>query len=474
MTISILDMFSIGVGPSSSHTVGPMRAANAFATTHDPLLYDAANTVEITLYGSLAATGVGHGSDRAAVTGLVGYTPTTITPETRPVFGSVITAQGTVAGPAGSCRYQLLFDPAPLAAHPNALRFRILRTLPDGGSEEIVAPHTYYSVGGGFILDQAEMDAQQTQGELGSGVSTRGHAGALPYPFGNAQQLLDVASRTGLSIPELMLANETALYGNSAPVYEHLDLVWNTMRATVTAGVSTPGVLPGGLEVERRAPQLYERLLQDFQTAAHDALWGMEWVNLYALAVNEENAAGGRIVTAPTNGAAGIIPAVLHYARDFVPGFTSASHREFLLAAGAVGIIIKQNASISGAEVGCQGEVGSASAMAAAGLCQILGGTPDEVEHAAEIALEHNLGLTCDPVGGLVQIPCIERNAIGAVKSINAARMSMRSSLKHHVSLDDAVQTMAETGRDMLTKYKETSTGGLAIRLGFPVNITEC
>ncbi len=270
-----------------------------------------------------------------------------------------------------------------------------------------------------------------------------------------------------------MEANETAIHGSLYPVNDHLDSVWATMQECVNQGLGTWGILPGGLEVERRAPQLFQHLTEG-PMDTDDALRAMEWVNLFALAVNEENAAGGRIVTAPTNGAAGIVPAVLHYAEKFGPQFTETSHRDFLLTAAAIGIIIKYNASISGAEVGCQGEIGSASSMAAAGLCQVLNGTPPQVEHAAEIALEHNLGLTCDPVGGLVQIPCIERNAIGAVKSINAARLSLIGSGKHRVRLDDAVLTMAETGRDMRTKYKETSTGGLAIHLGFPVNITEC
>lgn len=274
-----------------------------------------------------------------------------------------------------------------------------------------------------------------------------------------------------------MRANENALHaddGGYEAVARHLDKVWRTMRQCVTAGIDASGILPGGLQVARRAPRLYEQLLASKEGPRGDALGAMEWVNLYALAVNEENAAGGRVVTAPTNGAAGIIPAVMHYARDFLGDFTASQARRFLLTAGAVGIIVKENASISGAEVGCQGEVGSASAMAAAGLCEVLGGSPAQVENAAEIALEHNLGLTCDPVGGLVQIPCIECNAIGAVKSINAARLAKLGEGTNRVTLDDVVHTMAETGRDMLTKYKETSTGGLATTLGFPVNLTEC
>lgn len=470
-TISAIDLFSIGVGPSSSHTVGPMRAANAFAQRY-PGLTDANTNAEvrITLHGSLAATGVGHGTDRASILGLVGYTPTTVEATTSPAFGSAIPEAGVVSGPAGSIRYRLTFDSVALPEHPNAMTI----VAYDAEGDRITPPARFYSVGGGFILDDEAMQQKlHTQGTLGSGVSTNAHAVEVPYPFTTGDELMRLCQEQEFSIPEIMRANERALHGDLQVLNDHLDAVWATMRECVTAGIATPGILPGGLDVCRRAPGLYQHL-QSIADDHSDALWAMEWVNLYALAVNEENAAGGRIVTAPTNGAAGIIPAVLHYVRDFLPNFTSTSHRDFLLAAAAVGIIIKENASISGAEVGCQGEVGSASAMAAAGLCQLMGGTPSQVEHAAEIALEHNLGLTCDPVGGLVQIPCIERNAIGAVKSINAARLSCLTSGDHRVRLDDAVQTMAATGRDMLTKYKETSTGGLAVHLGLPVNLTEC
>ncbi|CAB0726822.1 L-serine ammonia-lyase [Corynebacterium diphtheriae] len=462
MSISVTDLFSIGIGPSSSHTVGPLRAAEAFLSANN---CPDDSEIAITLHGSLAATGIGHGTDRAAILGLAGYTPITLTPDVKPVFGSAIPTQGTVSGPRGEVRYRLIFDPVPLPEHPNAMTFVVYG--PDGN--RIGTPAIYYSIGGGFIATADTMREQKTP----ESAVKSANQDLMPYPFTTGDELLYQCQSNALSIPQLMEANETAIHGSILPVNDHLDSVWATMQECVNQGLSTWGILPGGLEVERRAPQLFQHLT-DGPVDTDDALRAMEWVNLFALAVNEENAAGGRVVTAPTNGAAGIVPAVLQYAEKFVPQFTETSHRDFLLTAAAIGIIIKYNASISGAEVGCQGEVGSASSMAAAGLCQVLNGTPRQVEHAAEIALEHNLGLTCDPVGGLVQIPCIERNAIGAVKSINAARLSLIGSGKHRVRLDDAVLTMAETGRDMLTKYKETSTGGLAIRLGLPVSITEC
>lgn len=478
MFISAIDLFSIGIGPSSSHTVGPMRAAKRFAenTFHDR---NQDSVVNVIIHGSLAATGRGHGTDRAVILGLAGYEPTTVPSDLEPAYGSTIPTSGTISGPLGSVAYRLFLDPKPLEEHPNALSFWITsltssaHRLPSSwGSKD--NPHRYYSVGGGFVLDQDEYEAHLDDKDLGSGAATQNRTDNHPYEFRNAQQLLGIAAETGLSIPEIVMANEVAEHGDSSVVEEHLDKVWETMSECVKAGISTPGTLPGGLNVRRRAHELFEFVNSHLHRKNSDPLWAMEWVNLYALAVNEENAAGGRVVTAPTNGAAGIIPAVLHFARDFRDDFDATTHREFLLAAAAVAMIIKHNASISGAEVGCQGEVGSASAMAAAGLAQIMGATPQQVEHAAEIALEHNLGLTCDPVGGLVQVPCIERNAIGAVKSINAARLACLSGGEHLVSLDDVIKTMADTGRDMLTKYKETATGGLAVNLGFPVNLTEC
>ncbi|MCQ9342521.1 L-serine ammonia-lyase [Corynebacterium kozikiae] len=461
MTISVCDLFSIGIGPSSSHTVGPMRAANNLVERFPEALR---STVEITLHGSLAATGVGHGSDRAAILGLAGYTPTTCDSTTAPAFGEAIAPTGAVTGPNGTVNYRLHFDTTALPEHPNAITF----AGPNGVWE------VYYSVGGGFVQDSTTIGQRSSSASSASAASQASQEAALPYPFHTGAELLAHCTRTGLTIPEVMLANETAIHGDTNKVFAHLDAVWHTMQQCVARGMKTEGILPGGLGVRRRAMGIYTALVERETKSTDDPLRAMEWLNLYAMAVNEENAAGGTVVTAPTNGAAGIIPAVLHFAKKFRPEYTHTTHRDFLLAAGAVGLIIKENASISGAEVGCQGEVGSASAMAAAGICQVTGGTPHQVEHAAEVALEHNLGLTCDPVGGLVQIPCIERNAIGAVKSINASRLSKHSTGTHLVSLDDVVKTMADTGRDMLTKYKETSTGGLAVNLGFPVSITEC
>ncbi|MCK2200309.1 L-serine ammonia-lyase [Corynebacterium callunae] len=449
MAISVVDLFSVGIGPSSSHTVGPMRAALEFIK-HSPSAH-----VDITLHGSLAATGKGHSTDRAILLGLVGWEPTTVPIDVDPVPGEPIPAVGTVSGPRGTVSYSLTFDPTPLKEHPNAVTFK--------GS----STRTYLSVGGGFILSLEEL---LDRGPLGSGASTVHPEVVLPKPFKTAAQLLSFEE----DFAKVMEVNEAAIHGDINKVYAHLDHVWQIMQECVAEGIATPGTLPGGLNVSRRAPMVHDLVKGKHNIALGSSLDAMEWVNLYALAVNEENAAGGRVVTAPTNGAAGIIPAVMHYARDFLAGFDGEKARIFLMTAGAVGIIIKENASISGAEVGCQGEVGSASAMAAAGLCAVLGGNPQQVENAAEIALEHNLGLTCDPVGGLVQIPCIERNAIGAVKAINAARLARIGEGNNRVSLDDVVVTMAATGRDMLTKYKETSMGGLATTLGFPVNYTEC
>lgn len=570
LTISTLDLFSIGVGPSSSHTVGPMRAAYDFAETHH---VESGNHVHILLRGSLAATGIGHGTDRAAILGLAGFEPESTTANDGIAFGHTVPVRSTIKGPRRSISYSIEFDTDPHPFHPNSLSFQCFQselwfdfgaprkslaagqsqsdpaesdpssqtsesmlgqpnphatvketvptTIPgpqslavpipqqsmlsdaakaDSHTDPSPAQHragkgfvdkengngavtdvcTYFSVGGGFVLSEDELLTRAADGkQLGSGASTRGREGELPYPFSTADELLAQCTQHSLSIAEIMAANELSLHGDMDKVNNHLDRVWEVMQACIDRGLRTPGVLPGGLEVHRRAPQLYAYLKDTVGAQRSDPLSAMEWINLYALAVNEENAAGGQVVTAPTNGAAGIVPAVLAYAHSFLYGLGPHAHREFLLTAGAVGIIIKENASISGAEVGCQGEVGSASAMAAAGLCHLLGGLPTQVEHAAEVALEHNLGLTCDPVGGLVQIPCIERNAIGAVKSINAARLALLSTGNHRVTLDDAVKTMASTGRDMLSKYKETATGGLAVqlgtpRVGLPVNITEC
>ncbi|MDO4631733.1 MAG: L-serine ammonia-lyase [Corynebacterium sp.] len=457
MTISIVDLFSVGIGPSSSHTVGPMRAAKNFMDeVHAGTPGADPHSVVITLHGSLAATGKGHGTDRAVLLGLQGLDPATVSPTHPPVPGAVIPPVGRI----GNIEYELIFDPMALPEHPNGM------TCISGTFGQ-----RYFSVGGGFVLTAAEL-AERNVNSAGAAAAAQNVE--LPYPFRTGGELLAQCRAHDLSIPEIMAANETAFHGSSDIYVRHLDLVWETIQSCVQAGIDTVGPLPGGLGVTRRAPRLYQRLTDAQFHDAGDALSAMEWVNLFALAVNEENAAGGRVVTAPTNGAAGVIPAVMHYARNFRPPFSKEKARDFLLTAGAIGMIIKENASISGAEVGCQGEVGSAAAMAAAGLCQVLGGTPEQVENAAEIGLEHNLGLTCDPVGGLVQIPCIERNAIAAVQAVNAARLARLETGIHRVSLDEAVLTMAATGKDMMSKYKETAMGGLAITLRLPVTVTEC
>lgn len=458
MALSALDMFSIGIGPSSSHTVGPMRAAGAFAAGLDPQQLQRVARVKAELFGSLGATGVGHHSDTAVILGLAGHDPATVDTEAAPALIEAIRADKTLR--LGG-RRQIAFDPArdvvlhrrrSLPGHPNAMTF----TAWDADGTEL-ASDTLYSVGGGFIVHADALDAKLTTEQ------------DAVHDFTSGAELLAICAANGISIAEVMRQNELG-WRSENEVNGALLHIWEVMQQCVENGCSrTEQTLPGGLMVTRRAPALREKLRRVEQEAdaagTVDPLWAMEWVNLYALAVNEENASGGRIVTAPTNGAAGIIPAVLHYYTRFVPGATEQKVIEFLLTAAAIGILIKTNASISGAEVGCQGEVGSACAMAAAGLCAVLGGTPEQVENAAEVALEHNLGLTCDPVGGLVQIPCIERNAIASVKAINAARLALHGDGEHSVSLDQAIETMRATGADMKSKYKETARGGLALTL---------
>ena len=457
MALSVLDLFSVGIGPSSSHTVGPMRAAKLFA---DGLKGDgqlaATARVQTELFGSLGATGRGHGSDKAVVLGLKGLDPETVDTFTADdqVAAAALDAELHIAGVHRvDFNWEedvVLHRRKSLPAHPNGMTFR---ALDHAGA--VLSERSFYSIGGGFVVDG---DAQGADKVVADDT-------VLPYPFSTADELLQICSREGMSISDVMLANELT-WRSEAELREQLLGLWAVMRECVDNGCNAEGILPGGLKVPRRAPALYKTLSAD--SASTDALHAMEWVNLFALAVNEENAAGGRIVTAPTNGAAGIVPAVLHYYTKFVPGADDDGVVRFLLAAAAVGILFKTNASISGAEVGCQGEVGSACSMAAAGLCEVLGGTPAQVENAAEVGIEHNLGLTCDPVGGLVQIPCIERNAIASVKAINAARLSLHGDGSHKVSLDKAIKTMRDTGADMKTKYKETSRGGLA------VNVIEC
>jgi L-serine dehydratase len=455
MAISVFDLFKIGIGPSSSHTVGPMRAAAMFAAAL--AVEPAVRRVRAELFGSLGATGRGHGSDKAVILGLQGEDPET-------VDIAAIPARLEQAARARSLlldgRREIGFDPEEdlvfhrrksLPLHANGMRFSAL-----DGDGKVLEERFYYSVGGGFVVDGEGAGANRIVAD-----ST-----PLPHPFFSAAELLALCSDTGLSISGIMLENERA-WRPAADTRAGLLRIWQVMQDCVRRGCETEGILPGGMKVKRRAARLYRQLLNE--TELHDVPLGtMDWVNLFALAVNEENAAGGRVVTAPTNGAAGIIPAVLHYYWKFSPGHSDEGVVRFLLTAGAIGILYKVNASISGAEVGCQGEVGSACSMAAGALTEVLGGTPEQVENAAEIAMEHNLGLTCDPVGGLVQVPCIERNAMGAVKAINASRMALRGDGRHFVSLDKVIKTMRDTGADMKTKYKETARGGLA------VNVIEC
>ncbi|MCS5734815.1 L-serine ammonia-lyase [Herbiconiux daphne] len=485
MTLSIFDLFSVGIGPSSSHTVGPMRAAASFADALalDELLPQVAS-VTVDLYGSLAATGVGHGTPGAVLLGLEGYQPETITPSEVEQRGAAITSSRSVllagARPVSMPENAIVMHPLTLLPrHSNGMRFSAY-----DASGALLLTETYYSVGGGFI----EREAAPTDAAAVAPGATGSSAPPVPFPFRTAAELLEHCRTTGLSFSGVMLANEE-VSRDRAEIVDRILAIRRVMDECVATSVARTGLLPGGLSVRRRAPEWRARLEREDPDRSPE-FW-QEWVNLVALAVNEENASGGRVVTAPTNGAAGIIPAVLHYARHYLKvvdgrevtgaaggadgraALTGLSDEDavsvrFLLAAAAVGVLYKEQASISGAEVGCQGEVGSASSMAAAGLAEVMGGTPEQVENAAEIAMEHNLGLTCDPIGGLVQIPCIERNAIAASKAINAAKMALWGDGSHHVSLDRVILTMRETGRDMSDKYKETSLGGLA------VNIVEC
>jgi L-serine dehydratase len=463
MAVSVFDLFKIGIGPSSSHTVGPMRAARQFALRlAQGKLLGETTRVECRLYGSLGATGKGHASDVAVVLGLLGCEPDTVEVDSIPAL---------LAGVRSLQRLNLLGQHTIDFAEQTDLLFLRNETLPfhangmrfvafDATGKEI-ANRVYYSVGGGFILSD-EVAADGTRQKVIAPNAT-----VLPLPFTSGDALLEMAQQHRLSIAQIMRRNERH-WRSDAEIDAGLLRIWQVMQDCVRRGCQTDGVLPGGFKVKRRAHALHQALSTNPEAALRDPLQVLDWVNLYALAVNEENAAGGRVVTAPTNGAAGIIPAVLHYYSRFVPGANDAGIMDFLLTAAAIGILYKENASISGAEVGCQGEVGVACSMAAGALCAVMGGTPEQVENAAEIGMEHHLGLTCDPVGGLVQIPCIERNAIASVKAINAARMALRGDGSHFVSLDKVIKTMRETGADMKTKYKETARGGLA------VNIVEC
>ncbi len=459
MAISVFDLLKIGIGPSSSHTVGPMRAALRFATglAESGQLTQTAR-IQAELYGSLGATGRGHGSDKAVLLGLQGEAPDQVDTATVPAKLEAIRATHSL-NLLG--RHQIAFTEADdllfhkrasLPYHPNGMRFTAFAA---SGAE--LRNRVYYSVGGGFVVNEEAAGSDRIVPDQTT----------LPYEFKSAKRLLELCAENNISISRLMLENEKS-WRTGPEIRASLLNIWQVMQQCVRAGCTTEGTLSGGLKVRRRAAQLHRQLSSQPEAALRDPLTIMDWVNLYALAVNEENAAGGRVVTAPTNGAAGIIPAVLHYYTRFVPGADDSGVIAFLLTAAAIGILYKENASISGAEVGCQGEVGVACSMAAGALAEVMGGTPAQVENAAEIGMEHNLGLTCDPIGGLVQVPCIERNAMGAMKAINAARMALRGDGTHFVSLDKVIRTMRQTGADMKTKYKETARGGLA------VNIIEC
>jgi L-serine dehydratase len=460
MAVSTFDLFKIGIGPSSSHTVGPMRAAARFVErwlVEDRKLADCSR-VRVELFGSLAMTGRGHGTDKAVLMGLEGHWPNAIDPDAIPATLVRIRADKQLRlhgehAIAFDEKTDLVFNKRQkLPFHTNGMRF-----IAYDAAGAVLAQRDYYSVGGGFVVNQDEAASDRIVADTT----------VLPYPFHSGAELLAQCKANGITIAELMLANEM-VWRSAGEVRAGLLELWRAMQDCVARGIRQTGVLPGGLKVVRRAPALFQDLSARPEAAMKDPLTVLDWVNLYALAVNEENAAGGRVVTAPTNGAAGIVPAVMHYYDRFCPNANEQGVLDFLLTAAAIGILYKENASISGAEVGCQGEVGVACSMAAGALTAALGGSLGQVENAAEIGMEHNLGLTCDPIGGLVQIPCIERNAMGAVKAINASRMALRGDGTHHVSLDKVIKTMRDTGRDMQEKYKETSRGGLA------VNVIEC
>ncbi|MCC9620294.1 L-serine ammonia-lyase [Thalassospira sp. MA62] len=468
MFLSIFDIFKIGIGPSSSHTIGPMVAAARFLDA----LRDKAGTAPIngklhiiaTLYGSLAFTGKGHATDRAVILGLSGLRPDTLDPaciddveaHARTVKQINLDGLGTVQFDPEN---DIVFDYGlPLDGHANGLVFQAF-----DADDEVFFDETYYSVGGGFVLTEDELNRQHDDT---SSLADEKRARDFPYPFGTAKEMLDMGGKSGKSIAEMKRANEQVVHGDQLDAM--IDRIWQAMDGCIERGLGSEGILPGGLSVKRRAKAIYQKLNAERGSNNVQPHQVNDWMSVYAMAVNEENAAGGQVVTSPTNGAAGVVPAVLRYYRDHCVGVRENGIRDFLLVAAAVGGLIKHNASISGAEVGCQGEVGSASAMAAAGLCAALGGTNEQIENAAEIALEHHLGMTCDPAGGLVQVPCIERNALGAIKAVSAASLSLRGDGTHFMPLDNCVKVMLETGRDMSLKYKETSTGGIA------VNLPEC
>lgn len=460
MFLSVFDIFKIGIGPSSSHTMGPMIAAGRFLDRlRDQGLRP--DRLEARLHGSLAFTGKGHGTDRAVILGLCGLRPETLDPDSAESLETEVRHSMRVEPPGlGPLRFDpesdLVFDwGPPLPGHANGL---VLRACDAGGS--VIAEETYYSVGGGFVVTADELAQREAAPEsLDAAKSARD----VPYPFGTAREMLAMGARADASIARMKRANETALHGEDLDA--GLDRILGCMDDCIDRGLAQEGILPGGLQVRRRARAIHEKLLAERRSNSSQPHQANDWMSVYAMAVNEENAAGGRVVTSPTNGAAGVVPAVLRYYGEHCNGATAEGRRDLLLVAAAVGGLIKHNASISGAEVGCQGEVGSAAAMAAAGLCAALGGSNEQVENAAEIALEHHLGMTCDPAAGLVQVPCIERNALGAIKAVSAASLSLRGDGRHFMPLDNCIEVMLQTGRDMDLKYKETSTGGIAVSL---------
>lgn len=467
MFLSVFDVFKIGIGPSSSHTMGPMSAANRFLAL---LLTDdwpkpataVVSHIKVSLHGSLAFTGIGHGSGRAVILGLAGEKPDTVDPDAMDGIIAKVEETAQVC-PPGHPAYgfkpdeDLVLDKKnPLPGHANGMTFSALDK-----QGRVLLKRIYYSIGGGFVVTDTELEA------LRNGGSDSAKSVRVPYPFSSAREMLEMARSSGRTIAQMKRANEEIIVSRDE-LNARLDQIWDAMNGCIDRGLRNEGIMPGGLKVKRRAHDIHEKLNVEWRSNRPNPLLANDWLSVYAMAVNEENASGGRVVTAPTNGAAGVVPATVRYFRHFHEDASIDDVRDFLLTAAAIGGIIKHNASISGAEVGCQGEVGSASAMAAAGFAAVLGGSPEQVENAAEIALEHHLGMTCDPIAGLVQIPCIERNALGAVKAVTAASLALKGNGEHFVPLDACIETMRQTGNDMSEKYKETSTGGLA------VNVVEC
>ncbi|KAA1178589.1 L-serine ammonia-lyase [Rhizobium tropici] len=469
MFLSVFDVFKIGVGPSSSHTMGPMSAANRFL---DLLLSNEwprpssnvhVTSIKVSLHGSLAHTGIGHGTGRAVILGLMGEKPDIVDPDHMDGIIDEVERSGRIT-PPGHPAYEfqpktdLIFDKkVPLPGHANGMSFSAFDK-----DDRLLLKRIYYSVGGGFVVTDTELEQMRADKKKPAATGER-----IPFPFASAKQMLEMSERSGLSIAQMKRANEETRM-SAEELDAGLDRIWAAMSSCIDRGLKVDGIMPGGLKVRRRARAIHDKLQEEWRSNRINPLLANDWLSVYAMAVNEENAAGGRVVTAPTNGAAGVIPATIRYYQHFHEDWDQDGIRNYLLTAAAVGGIIKHNASISGAEVGCQGEVGSAAAMAAAGLAAVMGATPEQIENAAEIALEHHLGMTCDPIAGLVQVPCIERNALGAVKAVTAASLAIKGDGQHFVPLDACIETMRQTGYDMSEKYKETSTGGLA------VNVVEC